>query len=337
MGLLETSSNLFWDKNVSPITTSMYNETASRKWSVSDFELLNDKTEWLSISFNEREDLILGLLISNTIKQAFGAVLLSLLGTAIPIQELAAKSMISTIESKLSGEHCQLISLMITELNSPIAILKAKKELLKLKELGDILDTCEDVYAAMYGWTAACAEGVEHPDFDVFNELHYSIWQSAALAIIMLGVADTVAMASLFNLKEKGYDLPEMTKGVRLMAKDISLMTTYITMVADNSFIVLPEPLQEKAKQWLQGVVSQEVISAWSDTSSNFLEEENRKLSNELFKYNVNKTLVTLRFYPKEKIDGMPKVIQKHLLVDTNKWFEEGKEKFEKRSRRRWW
>lgn len=337
MGLLNNTSKLFWDKNVSPITLNMYNETAARRWLVSDFHILDDKSEWMSISFDKREDVLTGLVFSNAIKQSFGTVLLPILSTAIPLSEMATKAMISTISSQLSGGHAQLLSLMINGLNSNIGIEKAIKRVNELKGLENILNVSEKTYAGMYGWTAASAEGIMHPDFNTFNELHYSIWQSAALSIVLLSMADSISVASLFNLLEQGYKLPGMCKAMKTMSKDISLIKTYLTMAAGDSFRVLPQDRQEQGKQWLQSVISQDVIIAWSEENDRFLIDENKNLATKYFRYNINKALVTLHFYPKEKIEGMPPLIEKYLGVSTDRWIKEGQEAAAKRARRRWW
>lgn len=337
MGLLQTASKLFWDKNVNPITTSVYNETNYRRWSVNDFQIVNDQAAWLSSPFELREDVIMGLLISNTIKQSFGAVLLPILGIALPLHDMATKAMISTIEGWLNGGHAQLISSMVSDLNSNIAVDKVMKTLLENKALEKILTISETIYAGMYGWTAASAEGIEHPQFNTFNELHYSIWQSASLAILMLGIADTVSTSTVFHLVESGYELPNMSSALRQMAKDTSIMTTYLTTAADESFRVLPEDFQQAGKKWLQALISDNIIDEWKSSLDSLLRKRNQKLADDYFTYNINKGLINLRFYPKETLKGMPEIIEKHLLVDIEKWFEKGKEEADKKARRIWW
>ena len=338
MSLFNNYGNVFWDNKGDPTAAALYKELSKRNWLASDFFIEEDTTNWYKIDAKDREDIIKGFLISNTIKQMFGSVLLPILNTAIDIQETNKRAMMSKIEAVLNGEHSQLNSRIICELNSKIAVKKAIKDIKKMEGLEQAFAKIETIFKGMFGWMAAYESQIPMEGKDLYEELHYHIWKSAAIATVLIEASESLSLASLFSTLEEGHEVPEVLKSVRTMCKDVAIITTYLATIANESFQVISKERQQVGKDWLSTTVDAYFIIPWNESlEQSGIQLNVKTLASDLLTYNLSKSMVKFGFYPESELDPMPEVISKHLGVDINYWIEKGRSKAVEDLRFRWW
>lgn len=338
--MLNRCGNILWNNQDSTAATKIYMELTRRNWSVSDFHIEEDETEWLKVDFNRRSDIIKGFLVSNAIKQAFGSILLPILNTSIDLEDITKRAIISRIESILNGEHSQLNSKIIRELNSKHLVQKIAKDIKEGDQLVDVFQKIETTFEGMFGWKSAYEAGLQMEGKDLFQQLHLHIWKASSLATVLLEAAESLSLTSLFLALEAGAELPEMLLAVQTMTKDTAIISTYLSILAEESFRLLTKENQEQNKKWLMKTINDYFKAPWNNSlAKSDLNEETKEISSQFVEYNLNKSLVKLEFYPKEKVEQMPKLIEKYLGVDIDYWISKGQENpyKEEKEKGKWW
>lgn len=338
--MLSRTGNVFWNNKERAAEIRLYAELAQRGWSASSFLIEEDKTEWLRIDFNKRSDIVKGFLVANTIKQAFGSIFLPFLNTSIDIEDITKRAIISRIESTLNGEHSQLNSKIICELNSKTLVQKLSEDIKESKQLKDVFTKLEVIFKGMCGWNSAYENGLQMEGVDLFQQVNIHIWRASAIATILLESAESLSLVSLFLALEEGAVLPEVLRGVQTMAIDMSIISTYLSIIAEDSYKLLTKENQKENEKWLIEMTDAYFKAPWNNSlDKSSISEDSKEISSKLVEYNLNKSLVKFGFYPKEKVKGMPNLVEKYLEVDIDYWIKKGKDKVYKEQnwKEKWW
>lgn len=315
MNSFDRYTSMFWTETEDCCAAIFYRTLSRENWNAESLLVEEDYHSWLKLDAKKREDIVRAFIISNSIKQIIGGVFLPLLNTSIGLEQITRRAVISQMESRLNGEHARLNSKMILGLNSVSVINKSLEEVRSMSSLEKVLDQAEVSFKAMVGWADVVLSGVEIEGKSSFDQLNYHIFQACALATVMLETAETLPMSLLFiNMEE--VKLPHMLEAMKVMSKDISIITGYLAMLAASKLNMLPNDEQVKAKRWLKNMIEFNLVQEWEEElKQSTVTIEEQALINDLMKYNVRKAAVKLGFPPVEKVKGMPPIVEKYLGV----------------------
>lgn len=316
-------TSIFWDEESDPKATRLYEELQERAWLSSDFSIGEDRSSWVKIDANSRLEITEAMIISNTIKQSIGCVFLPLLNTSIGLEQIPRRAMISSMESRLNGEHSRLESSLIFELNSRGMVNKALKAVREREELKIVLEQTETSFRSMVGWSAAYESGIPLDGISTYDQTNLHIWRACALATVLLEVSTSVP-TSLMLYEMQYVAMPQSLKAIQAMLVDISLITTYFAELAFAKYSLLPQSEQQKTHEWLDDVVTHGFTSLWHDSmEESHIEGERRQIVFDYAEYTVQKALGKLGISPKDNAIKMPDLIQKGLSIDADRLIKE--------------
>lgn len=317
MKKLDRYTSIFWFEDELDSAGLFYKSLTGRNWKASDFFIEEDKISWLKIDAKTRENIVRAFIISSAVKQTIGGVFLPLLNTSIGLDQITRRAMISKMESRLNGEHTQLNSSIILKLNPQTIIQKVIGEVRENKGLYKVLEQSEISFQAMSGWADVLNSGIEVEGQSSFDNLNYHVFQASALAVVMLETSNTLPMAITFSAME-GTKLPQILKGMRTMAKDTCIISSYIATIATNKLNLLPQERQVMALEWLKQLIEFNLKVTWDEELKNSLvPEEVKEVIDKLLIYNIGKAAVKLGLYPEEKVDPMPRLVERYLGVNS--------------------
>ena len=315
MRLFDRYTSIFWNENISPVSAHLYEELRQRNWSAADLRVKGDKSCWLEVDAVQREQIIKAFIISSALKQSIGSVFLSLLNSSLGLEQVAEKAMISKMGARLTGEHLKLASNIIFDLNEMPAIDKCVREVRENEGFDALLDNLEVFFQGMVGWSTIYRTGTGDLDSS-FNEMNYHIWKALVVSSIVLELAETLPMIFLYNAMEEK-ELPNLLISSQIVAKDISVITSYLSASANKRYNLLPGTVKEVANGWLKLHIDQTILAPWHEAvASGRLDKNIKEQIEELINYNISKSLAKLNIFSKNKTTEMPKLIEKYLFTN---------------------
>lgn len=311
---------ILFDNQRDRFTLTLYDELMSSFWRTKEIFILEELNHWREIDYNTRRLILSGLYVSHAFKQAIALEFIPSLIFSISDNDIAKKSMLTVIAARLAGQHSSVATSIIDELNESSLKDNILRTVSKNDSVVNILDYTEGTFNGMVGWNQVVKHGQSISGVkDPFVELNKHIWQSAALATVLLETSDSMYVPLLFKAMEER-EMPEILKAVQAMIRDKAIISSFFSKLALSNFENLPKQEQKEQREWFCNAATHifkvEWIKTYMDLDFNTEEERYKALA--FMEYNVNKAMSKLNMNTIFERTEMPQLIEKFLNIDTN-------------------
>lgn len=293
----------------------LYRELIENRWGTDDFYFESVKNEWNKVEVNTRKDMITGVTIAKILYNTIGTRVLPRILLSVNDDNLTQRAMISEIMARVNGAHSLFMSRTINQINSEALVDDSFARVSNMDGLLNAISMLEQFALQIEGWLKAkdVGSGVFIPD--ATNRLNESVWQCLALTITLLESSLTTPIALLF-LENNDYNLDQIVKGVKLMIVDTTIMTNYLSIMAEEVFHTMTKDTQKAQKEWLNNSIKLVFTDVWIEQEYLSIPRETAlELIPNYGYYNVNKAVIKLGYCPIFPVTTMPEEIKKHLNI----------------------
>ena len=313
-------TSIAWKLDEDSFSDSFYKEFAGMAWSGKDSSISEDKEDWKNINQEDRELVMVGLVILKIYKHFVGSFCMPTLIDGLDYSYPTRKSILATIMDRLLSTHAFVISNMFATFTSSETMTDIYNELVGKDAFSDFLIHLKlnTNMLSTYNIQKNMQEGMEGDEL-IFNRDAYNkiLWQQLALVTLVIDIAYLMVFYGILT-NATANRFKHSRESIQLMYRDVNIITTYLSTLAAEEFQYFDNDVKFELEAWFKAKTDKAIFD-----TNNILEQRKMRASvkdglEKYLEYTLNKTLFKLGFNERYDTVKMPTEIEKAVLKPFN-------------------
>lgn len=311
-------ASMTWQLTEDDFSEAFYKEFSEMSWSAKDSSLSEDIEDWKSIDPEFRDAALMGLISNKVYKQFIASYCLPVVIDGIDYTYSTRKSMLASIMDRMMTTHSLIITYMINTFGSAEKINNNYNKLVAEESFTSLLNEIKinTNLLSSYNLQKTLQEDKNKID-STFNENSYNLvlWKELVFLAIVLDTCYLIPFYVFLTHASTGR-FPNTREAIQLLYRDIGIITTYLSTLANELYQFFDEHTKLKLDEWIhkkmEKIIKDYQILLVENGAKPALVKGIVKYS----EYSLNKTLFKLGFGEKFETVVMPPRMEQAIMQE---------------------